>query len=92
MAGSCCRTLQLYRQFNARIPMCSLHGLVCRNAKQACLFHVQGYIQYRIAGEPQRLDVDTLNEQLRSRGAARMRLLMRPDEAYGMIFDFDGLP
>jgi hypothetical protein len=52
----------------------------------------QGYIQYRIAGEPHRLDVDTLNEKLRLRGAARMRLLMRPDEAYGMIFDFDGQP
>ena len=52
----------------------------------------QGYIQYRIAGEPHRLDVDTLNEKLRLRGAARMRLLMRPDEAYGMIFDFDGPP
>lgn len=69
------------------------HALLCAclAARAWVLWHVQGYIQYRIAGEPQRLDVDTLNEQLRLRGAARMRLLMRPDEAYGMIFDFDGL-
>jgi hypothetical protein len=41
-------------------------------------------------GEPRRLDVDTLNEELKIRGGARLRLLMKPDEAFGMIFDFDG--
>jgi hypothetical protein len=33
--------------------------------------------------------VDTLNEQLRTRGADRMRHSMRPDEAFGLIFNWD---
>ena len=67
-----------------------LHGLHYCMVSRVWPLCIQGYIQYRIAGEPHRLDVDTLNEKLRLRGAARMRLLMRPDEAYGMVFDFDG--
>lgn len=51
---------------------------------------VQGYIQYRISGEPRRLDVDTLNEELKMMGRARMRLQINPDAAHGMIFDFEG--
>ena len=51
---------------------------------------MQGYIQYRSSGEPHRLDVDTLNEQLQIKGAARMRTSMKPDEAFGMIFDLEG--
>lgn len=52
---------------------------------------MQGYIQYRCSGEPHRLDVDTLNEQLQIKGAARMRTSMKPDEAFGMIFDLEGV-
>ena len=52
---------------------------------------MQGYIQYRYSGEPHRLDVDTLNEQLQIKGAARMRTSMKPDEAFGMIFDLEGV-
>ena len=51
---------------------------------------MKGYIQYRFSGEPHRLDVDTLNEQLQMKGAARMRTSMKPDEAFGMIFDLEG--
>ena len=52
---------------------------------------LQGFIQYRLSGEALHLDVDTLNERLKLKGAARMRLAMRPDEAYGMIFNWDGV-
>lgn len=36
-------------------------------------------------------DVDSLNEQLRSAGAARMRHAMRPDEAFGLVFCWDNV-
>lgn len=52
---------------------------------------VQGFIQYRVSGEALHLDVDTLNERLQLKGAQRMRTAMRPDEAYGMIFSWDGV-
>ncbi|KAG7671543.1 putative 5-amino-6-(5-phospho-D-ribitylamino)uracil phosphatase, chloroplastic [Nannochloris sp. 'desiccata'] len=50
----------------------------------------EGFLQFRLSGEKTRLDVDTLNEELRIKGAARIRhSTMCPDEAYGLIFDFD---
>jgi beta-phosphoglucomutase-like phosphatase (HAD superfamily) len=50
----------------------------------------EGFLQFRLSGEKTRLDVDTLNEDLRSTGAARIRhSTMCPDEAYGLLFDFD---
>ena len=52
---------------------------------------MKGYIQYIYSGEPHSLDVDTLNEQLQIKGAARMRTAMKPDEAFGMIFDLEGV-
>lgn len=36
------------------------------------------------------MDVDALNENLRVGGALRLRHAMRPDEAFGMIVNFDG--
>ncbi len=51
----------------------------------------QGFIQFRLSGERTHLDVDTLNEQLRIYGAARMRHSMRPDEAFGLIFSWDNV-
>lgn len=51
----------------------------------------EGFVQYKIRGEPGRLDVDTLNEQLRAWGAQRMRQFMRPDEAMGAIVCWDGI-
>jgi hypothetical protein len=52
--------------------------------------HVQGFIQFRLSGEPLRLGVDDLNERLKVRGAQRMRQAFRPDEAHAMLFNFDG--
>jgi beta-phosphoglucomutase-like phosphatase (HAD superfamily) len=50
----------------------------------------EGFLQFRLSGGKTRLDVDTLNEELRVKGAARIRhSTMAPDEAYGLIFDFD---
>lgn len=49
----------------------------------------EGFLQFRLSGEKTRLDVDTLNERLRIRGADRIRHSMRPDEAFGLIFDLD---
>lgn len=49
----------------------------------------EGFLQFRLSGEKTRLDVDTLNEELRVRGAARIRHSMCPDEAFGLIFDWD---
>jgi len=51
---------------------------------------VQGFIQFRLSGEPLRLGVDDLNERLKVRGAQRMRQAFRPDEAHAMLFNFDG--
>jgi hypothetical protein len=53
------------------------------------LIHGQGFIQLRLTGKPLHLDVDTLNEQLKVRGAHRHRHSFRPDEAIGCIFAWD---
>jgi hypothetical protein len=37
-----------------------------------------------------RVDVDALNENLRTHGALRLRHAMRPDEAFGIVLNFDG--
>lgn len=44
------------------------------------------------AGGVMRVDVDALNENLRTHGALRLRHAMRPDEAFGMVLNFDGAP
>jgi beta-phosphoglucomutase-like phosphatase (HAD superfamily) len=49
----------------------------------------EGFLSFRMSGEKTRLDVDTLNEALQVRGAARIRHSMRPDEAHGLVFDWD---
>lgn len=51
----------------------------------------EGFMKFHPTGEKTQLDVDTLNEDLKLRGAHRMRHLMHPDEAYGLIFDFDNV-
>ena len=56
--------------------------------KPCCM---QGFIQLKLSGETMHLDVDTLNERLKLKGAERMRAAMRPDEAFGMIFSWDGV-
>lgn len=35
------------------------------------------------------MDVDTLNESLKVQGAERMKFAMYPDQAFGLIYDFD---
>jgi hypothetical protein len=52
---------------------------------------LQGFVQFTLNGDPAHLDVDTLNERLKSKGAVRMRHALRPDEAFGMIFNYDGV-
>ncbi|GLI71252.1 hypothetical protein VaNZ11_016375 [Volvox africanus] len=49
----------------------------------------EGFLQFRPGGETRQLDVAALNEQLKAGGAIRMRFQIRPDEAYGTVFDFD---
>ncbi|KAG2436004.1 hypothetical protein HYH02_011717 [Chlamydomonas schloesseri] len=48
-------------------------------------------MQFRLGGEPRRLDVAALNESLKAGGALRLRFHNRPDEAYGCVFDFDSI-
>lgn len=50
---------------------------------------LQGFVQYRMSGVT-RVDVETLNDNLRTHGKMRLRHALRPDEAFGMIFNFDG--
>jgi hypothetical protein len=54
-------------------------------------FTTQGFVEFRIGDQPLHLDVDTLNERLKVSGAIRMRHAMRPDEAFGMVFNWDGV-
>ncbi|KAL6766752.1 hypothetical protein ACKKBG_A37205 [Auxenochlorella protothecoides x Auxenochlorella symbiontica] len=49
----------------------------------------EGLLQFLTPGGATRLDVDRLNEKLRPEGAARCRQSMFPDEAHGLIFDWD---
>lgn len=51
----------------------------------------EGFVQFRIGADPVRLDVDTLNENLKHKGAMRLRHTLRPDEAFGMVFNFEGV-
>ena len=52
---------------------------------------LQGFVQFRVRGEPVHLDVDALNEQLQAAGKTRLRQFMRPDEALGVIISFDNV-
>ncbi len=45
-------------------------------------FLSQGFVQFRMSGATH-LDVEALNQRLKSNGALRMRHAMRPDEQYG---------
>ena len=52
---------------------------------------LQGFVQFRVRGDPVHLDVDKLNEQLQAAGKTRLRQFMRPDEALGVIISFDNV-
>ncbi|KAG1659696.1 hypothetical protein FOA52_004335 [Chlamydomonas sp. UWO 241] len=49
----------------------------------------EGFLQFR--SDDKRLDVDALNEALQHKGMARLKHRESPDEAFGMIFSFDGV-
>lgn len=52
----------------------------------------EGFVTYKVGStfvEPVRMDVDQLNDQLRHTGAARLRNVVNPDAAFGLIFNFD---
>ena len=49
----------------------------------------EGFLRFRLSGELTRLDVDSLNEQLRIDGPDRLRHAMCPDEAFGLLFEWD---
>lgn len=51
----------------------------------------EGFFQFRLSGEHTHLDVDTLNEQMQIQGKQRIRHSMRPDEAFGLIFNWDNV-
>lgn len=48
-------------------------------------------MSFPLSGGATHLDVDTLNEKLRSNGAIRHRHALRPDEAHACIFSFDNV-
>ena len=51
----------------------------------------EGFQSYLPAGGVMRVDVDALNESLRVKGALRLRHSMRPDEAVGVVVNFDSI-
>eukprot|EP00889_Picochlorum_renovo_P003151 jgi/Picre1/30181/NNA_005550.t1 len=51
----------------------------------------EGFTVFTRTGERTRLDVDTMNESLKVRGADRMRFSMHPDQAFGLLYDLDAL-
>lgn len=51
----------------------------------------EGFVEFSLSGDIQ-VDVETLNERLEVKGATRMRhSTIAPDEAYGLIFTWDGV-
>lgn len=61
------------------------------NPERAGSEYGEGFVQFRTSGERIHLDVDTLNEQMQIQGVQRLRHSMRPDEAFGLIFQFDNV-
>lgn len=68
-----------------------LYGSLSSRTERAGAEYGEGFVQFRLSGEPLVLDVDTLNDRLKVQGAARMRHAMCPDEAFGIVFNFDGV-
>ena len=48
-------------------------------------------MQFPLSGGATHLDVDTLNERLRSNGAVRHRHALRPDEAHACVFHLENV-
>jgi hypothetical protein len=53
--------------------------------------HGEGFTTFRPSGQALRVDVDFLNEKMRKRGRHRMRFQVRPDEAFGLVYSWDGV-
>lgn len=68
-----------------------LYRLLKGGPQQAGAEHGEGFVQFLPAGGVLRVDVDALNENLRTHGALRLRHAMRPDEAFGIVLNFDGI-
>jgi len=52
--------------------------------------HGEGFINFSFSGALH-LDVEDLNEKLQVSGADRIRISHKPDEAFGMVFSWDGV-
>ncbi|CAI5478442.1 unnamed protein product [Closterium sp. Yama58-4] len=50
----------------------------------------EGFATFRPKGALQ-VDVDFLNDRMRKRGVDRIRLAMRPDEAFGLVYSWDNV-
>ncbi|CAD7696926.1 unnamed protein product [Ostreobium quekettii] len=51
----------------------------------------EGFVNCMSRGWVEKMDVDTINLKLRTRGAQRLRHAMKPDEAVGAVFAFEGV-
>ncbi|GMH32602.1 hypothetical protein BSKO_00436 [Bryopsis sp. KO-2023] len=51
----------------------------------------EGFVSYKIRGDVDKVDVDKLNFMMKTQGAQRLRHAMKPDEAIGVIFSFEGV-
>ncbi|GBF94240.1 hypothetical protein Rsub_06510 [Raphidocelis subcapitata] len=67
-----------------------LYRLLKGGPERAGADHGEGFVHLLPAGGVLRVDVDALNENLRTNGALRLRHAMRPDEAFGVVINFDG--
>eukprot|EP00271_Cylindrocystis_brebissonii_P006369 TRINITY_DN19124_c0_g2_i1.p1 TRINITY_DN19124_c0_g2~~TRINITY_DN19124_c0_g2_i1.p1 ORF type:complete len:399 (-),score=57.88 TRINITY_DN19124_c0_g2_i1:867-2063(-) len=52
--------------------------------------HGEGFATFRPRG-PLHVDVDYLNDRMKTRGLQRIRYSMRPDEAFGLIYSLDNV-
>jgi hypothetical protein len=67
-----------------------LYRLLKGGKERAGAEYGEGFVHYLPAGGVLRVDVDAMNENLRVNGALRLRHAMRPDEAFGIVLNFDG--
>eukprot|EP00878_Enallax_costatus_P042846 GHUV01050342.1.p1 GENE.GHUV01050342.1~~GHUV01050342.1.p1 ORF type:complete len:203 (+),score=55.16 GHUV01050342.1:154-762(+) len=67
-----------------------LYSLLGSEAQKVGSFNGEGFVQFYTSG-PLRVDVETLNDQMRPAGALRLRHAQHPHEAFGLVFNFDGV-
>jgi len=68
-----------------------LYRLLKGHPQRSGADHGEAFEQLLPAGGVLRVTVDSLNESLRTNGSLRLRHAMRPDEAFGIILNFDGI-